>query len=139
RLPGETWDLGAGYAVGRVAVSVGSPFDVLNRADKSDQENVPTKLVILGILVVAGIGLFLTFLEYSKPLAAFRHEAERLAKGEIDMLQPSRFRGAYKKIAADLNDGIEKVAVKGGAPRKAADLEQVLGPIPAQPMMSAFS
>jgi len=139
RLPGEAWDLGAGYAVGRVAVSVGSPFDVLNRADKSDQENVPTKLVILGILVVAGIGLLFSYLEYSKPLAAFRKEAERLAKGEIDMLQPSRFRGAYKKIAADLNDGIEKVSVKGGAPRKAADLEQVLGPIPAQPMMSAFS
>ena len=139
RLPGEAWDLGAGYAVGRVAVSVSSPFDVLNRADKSDQENVPTKLVIVGILIVAGIGLFFSFLEHSKPLAAFRREAERLAKGEIDMLQPSRFRGAYKKIAADLNDGIEKVAVKGGAPRKAADLEQVLGPIPAQPMMSAFS
>jgi len=139
RLPGEAWDLGAGYAVGRVAVSVSSPFDVLNRADKSDQENVPTKLVILGILIVAGIGLFFSFLEHTKPLANFRKEAERLAKGEIDMLQPSRFRGAYKKIAADLNDGIEKVAVKGGAPRKAADLEQVLGPIPAQPMMSAFS
>ncbi len=139
RLPGEAWDLGAGYAVGRVAVSVSSPFDVLNRADKSDQENVPTKLVIVGILIVAGIGLFFSYLEHSKPLAAFRREAERLAKGEIDMLQPSRFRGAYKKIAADLNDGIEKVAVKGGAPRKAADLEQVLGPIPAQPMMSAFS
>jgi hypothetical protein len=139
RLPGEAWDLGAGYAVGRVAVSVNSPLDVLNRADKSDQENVPTKLVIVGILIVAGIGLFFSYLEHSKPLAAFRREAERLAKGEIDMLQPSRFRGAYKKIAADLNDGIEKVAVKGGAPRKAADLEQVLGPIPAQPMMSAFS
>jgi hypothetical protein len=139
RLPGEAWDLGAGYAVGRVAVSVSSPFDVLNRADKSDQENVPTKLVILGILVVAGIGLFFSYLEHTKPLSSFHREAERLAKGEIDMLQPSRFRGAYKKIAADLNDGIEKVAVKGGASRKAADLEQVLGPIPAQPMMSAFS
>jgi hypothetical protein len=142
RLPGEAWDLGAGYAVGRVAVSVSSPFDVLNRADKSDQENVTSKyviFVILGTLAFAGIGLFLTYLEYTKPLAAFRRESERLAKGEIDMLQPSRFRGAYKKIAADLNDGIEKVAVKGGAPRKAADLEQVLGPIPAQPMMSAFS
>jgi hypothetical protein len=139
RLPGEAWDLGAGYAVGRVAASVSSPFDVLGRADKSDQENAPIKLVILGILVFAGIGLFFSYLEHTKPLTMFRKEAERLAKGEIDMLQPSRFRGAYKKIAADLNDGIEKVAVKGGAPRKAADLEQVLGPIPAQPMMSAFS
>ncbi len=87
---------------------------------------------------MAGLGLFFTFLEYSKPLAAFQRDAERLAKGEIDMLQPSRFRGGYKKIAADLNDGIEKVAVKGArrarppissrcsADPRAADDERVL-------------
>src|SRR5215831_21416675 len=85
------------------------------------------------------LGLFFTVLEHNGPLATFRNEAIRMAKGEIDVLAPSRFRGLYKKIAADLNDGIEKVAAKGGAPRRAADLEQVLGPIPAQPSMSAFS
>jgi Double sensory domain of two-component sensor kinase len=139
RLPGEAWDLGAGYAVGRLAVSVSSPFDVLNQADKSDQQKVPTILLVGIILAAAGIGLFFSYLEHTAPLSAFKKEAARLAQGQMDVLQPSRFRGAYKKIAADLNDGIEKVAVKGGAPRKAADLEQVLGPIPAQPMMSAFA
>ena len=34
---------------------------------------------------------------------------------------------------------MEKVAAKGGAPRRAADLQSVLGPIPAQPSMSAFA
>ena len=62
-----------------------------------------------------------------------------MAKGEVDALQVSKFRGVYRKIASDLNDGTDKVAAKGGAPRKAADLESVLGPIPAQPSMSAFS
>jgi hypothetical protein len=139
RLPGETWDLGAGYAVGHLAVSVGAPFDFLTQADNTDKEKVPTKLIVVFVLVLLAAGLGFTFMEHNRPLATFRNEALRLAKGEIDVLSPSRFRGAYKKIAADLNDGIEKVAAKGGAPRRAADLEQVLGPIPAQPQMSAFS
>jgi hypothetical protein len=139
RLPGETWELGAGYAVGHLAVSVGTPFDFLTQADNTDKEKVPTKLIVLFVVLLLGVGLGFTFAEHNRPLATFRNEALRLAKGEIDVLSPSRFRGAYKKIAADLNDGIEKVATKGGAPRRAADLEQVLGPIPAQPQMSAFS
>ena len=139
RLPGETWDLGAGYAVGHNAVSVSSPFDFLTQADNTDKETVPWKLIVLAVLLLIAVGLGFTVVEYNRPLATFRTEALRMAKGEIDVLSPSRFRGAYKKIAADLNDGIEKVAAKGGAPRRAADLEQVLGPIPAQPQMSAFS
>ncbi|MFT3774451.1 MAG: MXAN_5187 family protein [Minicystis sp.] len=139
RLPGEAWELGSGYAVGHQAVSVSSPFDFLTQADNTDKAKVPT--VLLGLIVVAmlALGLVLSFLEYNRPLTTFHKEVIRLAKGEIDVLSPSRFRGAYKKIAADLNDGMEKVAAKGGAPRRAADLEQVLGPIPAQPSMSAFS
>jgi hypothetical protein len=38
-----------------------------------------------------------------------------------------------------LNDGIDAVAAKGGVPRRAADLKQVLGDIPDEPQMSAFS
>ncbi|HVY45331.1 MAG TPA: MXAN_5187 family protein [Minicystis sp.] len=139
RLPGEAWDLGAGYAVGRLAVSVGSPFDFVTQADVTDKQKVPTGLVALIALVAALAGLVFTFFEHTRPIQVFRREVTRLAKGEIDALQPSRFSGPYKKLAADLNDGIDKVAAKGGVPRKAADLESVLGPLPAQPQMSAFS
>ncbi|WP_044245774.1 MXAN_5187 family protein, partial [Chondromyces apiculatus] len=139
RLAGEAWELGAGYAVGRLAAAVDSPGGFLDLATNEDKAQVPTVFVLLGVLVVAALGLLFSFLEHTRPLQVFRAEAIRLAKGEIDVLAPSRFGGAYKKIAADLNDGIDKVAAKGGAPRKAADLEQVLGPIPAQPAMSAFA
>ena len=61
------------------------------------------------------------------------------ARGNTDQLTPSKFRGVYRQIASNLNDGMEKVAAKGGAPRRAADLDAVLGPMPAQPSMSAFS
>jgi hypothetical protein len=139
RMPGEAWDLGAGYAVGHLAVSVGSPGDFLTQADNNDKDTVPTKRIILGVVALMLLGLGFSFAEYNRPLNTFRVEAMRLARGEIDVFSPSRFRGLYKKIAADLNDGMEKVAAKGGAPRRAADLEQVLGPMPSQPSMSAFS
>lgn len=139
RMPGEAWELGAGYAVGRLAVFVETPFDFFKRADNTDKANVKLPIVAGIVVVVAALGLLFSWMEHSRPLGTFRHEVARLAKGEIDSLQPSRFRGTYKKVAADVNDGIEKVAVKGGAPRRAADLESVLGPLPAQPAMSAFS
>lgn len=139
RLPGEAWELGAGYAVGHVAVSVNNPFDFIALATNDDKAKVPTPLLAGAFVLLILLGLGISYAEYNRPLATFGKEAIRLAKGEIDVLSPSKFRGLYKKIASDLNDGMEKVAAKGGAPRRAADLEQVLGPIPSQPSMSAFS
>jgi hypothetical protein len=139
RLPGEAWKLHTGYAVARKPVAVGGLFGFFHLADDKDkaEANVVTAGLIALLAIV--IGLVLTVLEHSRPLAVFRREAARLAKGQTDQLQPSRFRGVYRKIASDLNDGIEAVAAKGGAPRRAADLSQVLGDLPDQPQMSAFS
>ncbi len=139
RLPGEAWELGAGYAVGRLASSVDSPFDFFNVADDADKASVPTFILIPVVLVLAILGLLFTFIEHTKPIQVFRGEVSALAAGRIDMVTPSKQTGIFRKVAQDLNDGIEKVVVKGGGARRAADLEQVLGPIPAQPKMSAFS
>ena len=139
RIPGESWDLNAGFAVGRLAVAVDGPMDFLNKADDIDKKNVKTPLIV-GFAFLLGIaGIIFTIFEHTRPMSTFGKEAIRLAKGEVDLLAPSKFRGAYKKIASDVNDGIDKIAAKGGAPRRAADLEQVLGPIPAAPTMSAFA
>ena len=139
RMPGETWDLNAGFAVGRLAVGVDGPLDFLNKADDIDKKKVPMPFIIGAVFLMAVAGIVFTILEHTRPMAAFGKEAIRMAKGEVDILAPSKFRGAYKKIASDINDGIDKIAAKGGAPRRAADLEEVLGPIPAAPTMSAFA
>ncbi len=139
RMPGESWDLNAGFAVGRLAVGVDGPFDFLNKADDIDKKKVPMPFIIGAVFLLALAGIIFTIFEHTRPMTAFGKEAIRLAKGEVDILAPSKFRGAYKKIASDVNDGIDKIAAKGGAPRRAADLEQVLGPIPAAPTMSAFA
>lgn len=139
RMPGETWDLNAGFAVGRLAVGVDGPLDFLNKADDIDKKKVPMPFIVGAVFLMAVAGIIFTILEHTRPMSAFGKEAIRLAKGEVDILAPSKFRGAYKKIASDVNDGIDKIAAKGGAPRRAADLEEVLGPIPAAPTMSAFA
>jgi hypothetical protein len=139
KLPGEAWALGAGYVVARLPSSVDSPFGFFQKADDKDKAQANVLLAVLVALLGAVFGLGLSFLEHTRPLLIFKKEAHRLAKGEADQMQPSRFRGVYRKIASDLNDGVDVLAAKGGVPRRAADLKQVLGDIPDEPQMSAFS
>lgn len=140
KLDGDGWDLGAGYAVLRQRATIQSGTAFLNSADDADKKNVSWPIII-GI-VFAGLvfGLLLTFIEHDRPISKMKLQAARLKKGETDVLQLPLISGALRDIGADINAGIERVAEKGGgAPRKAADLEKILGPISAEPSMSAFS
>lgn len=140
RLPGDGWDLGAGFAVARQKVSISGPLGFINGADDQDKRNV--KLWIVGAIVfgAAFFGILFSFLEHSLPMGEMKKQGDKLKKGDIDVLQLPRFRGGFRPIAADINQGIQRVVEKGGGTaRKPADLESILGPVPAQPSMSAFS
>jgi hypothetical protein len=140
RLPGEAWQLGGGFAVARLPVSVDGPFGFFKTADDKDKHQANLPLAIAIAIAAAGVGILFSVLEHTRPLGLFKAEAQRLAKGETEQLQPSRFRGVFRKIAADLNDGMDQVMARGGGPRRGpADMKQVLGDIPDQPQMSAFS
>lgn len=140
RLVGEAWDLNAGFAVVRPRVAIAGPLGFLSGADDKDKASVPFALIGIAIVLAIGVGIALSFLEHSLPLKTFAQQAEGLRRGQSDLLQLPKFRGEYRTIASDINGGIERVAEKGGgAPRKTADLESILGPVPAQPAMSAFS
>jgi hypothetical protein len=140
KLPGEAWKLGAGYAVAREPKAVAGPLGFLKAADDQDKANANVALAVGLALGAALIGIAFSVLEHTRPIHNFRLEVQKLAKGESDQLQPSRFRGAFRKIASDLNDGVDKILSKGGGPRRGpADLKEVLGDLPAEPQMSAFS
>jgi hypothetical protein len=141
RLPGDAWELGAGYVVGHQQATVNDPFEYQDLATDEDQKAVPVVLVVLIATAVAIAGLLFTFFEHTVPLARFRKAVGELAaqKSGNEMLKPSTFRGTYRKIAQLVNDSLDKVAASSGIERGPADLEKVLGPLPAQPQMSAFS
>lgn len=141
RLKGEAWDLDAGYVVGHRQAKVRTPLDFQSLADQNDKDSVPIWILAAIVLGGALIGLILSLLEHTLPLSRFKRAVAELAnkKSDTDVLKPSTFRGTYKGIARDINDAIDKVAAKAGIDRGPADLESVLGPLPAQPQMSAFS
>ena len=141
RVPGEAWDLGAGYVVGHRQTVITEPWGFQNLADKADKEAVPLLYVALAAAGLALLGLIFSLLEHTLPLARFRRAVQDLAnkKSETDVLKPSTFRGVYKKIASDINDALDKIAARAGVERGPADLDSVLGPLPTSPQMSAFS
>ena len=140
RLPGDGWELGAGFAVARQKVSIAGPLGFINGADDQDKRNVKLWIVAVIVLGASIFGILFSFLEHSMPMGEMRKQAEKLKKGELDVLQLPRFRAGFRQIATDINHGIQRVVEKGGGTaRKPADLESILGPVPAQPSMSAFS
>ena len=130
---------GPATSSGATLLTVSSPLGFFGAADDKDKSGAPIFIVVGLALLAMGIGLALTWLEHTRPLAAFREDMQKLAKGQSEAMQPSKFRGVYRKIASDVNDGIDVAAAKTGGTRRAADLTQVLGDLPAEPQMSAFS
>ncbi len=141
RMPGEAWDLGVGYVVGHRQATVSDPFEFQRLANDSDKAKVPKLLLLATLLGAFLIGLILTLLEHTMPLWKFRKAVADLADKDsrTDVLKPSTFRGGFKKIAANINDALDKVASAAGVDRGPANLESVLGPLPAEPQMSAFA
>lgn len=140
RMIGAAWDAGAGFMVARKVTPIRGPSELLAGADESDKGAVPIPIVVAAGLAAFLLGLLATVLEHSLPTRKLAQEAAKLAKGEQDALPLPKLSGPMRKIGQDVNDGIERVIAKGGgASRKAADLQQILGPVPDAPQMSAFS
>jgi len=141
RLPGDAWDLGAGYVVGHRQATVADPFEFQKLADETDKSSVPILWIALLGVAAALLGLIFSVFEHTVPLHKFRRATSELGdkRSNVDVLKPSTFRGVYKKIAQHVNDGLDKIAAAAGVDRGPADMERVLGPLPAQPQMSAFA
>lgn len=143
RLPGDAWEMkenGAGFAVVRPRVTIGGPLGFVTGADDKDKASVKLWLVISVVLGGSLFGFLFSFFEHSRPQKEMRAQAESLRAGKIDALQLPRFSGGLRAIAQDINMGMERVVEKaGGQAKRPANLESILGPVPAQPAMSAFS
>jgi hypothetical protein len=140
RLPGDVWTQGGGFLVARAKAPLAGPMGFLANADDNDKKNVPWLLLVAVVILASALGIGMTLLEHTLPLRELVMQAERLKAGVMDGLQVARFRGSYRLAAQNLNMGMERAIEKsGGVTRKPADLESIIGPVPAQPSMSAFS
>ncbi len=141
RLPGEAWKLGAGYAVARHAPRVQGIGGVLKQADSKDKEAVSALALLAIALVSIGVGLALSFVEYTLPLKAFKQQVKALSAGKATQLIVERMRGPFRQLALDLNLALDRAprsALGDDAPI-AVGFDQVFGDAPASsPPMAAF-
>jgi hypothetical protein len=140
RLPGEAWQLGAGYAVAREAPRLLGIGGVLKQADSKDKEAVSRLALVAIALVGIGIGLGLSLLEYTLPLNAFKRQIKALASGQATHVAVDRMRGPYRQLALDLNLALDRTprSAVGDDAAVAVAFDQVFGDPPASSSMSAF-
>jgi len=139
RLPGEAWQLGAGYVVARQGYRVDGLRGVLSQADTKDKEAIQTLLLIAVAVGAIGIGLLLSTWEYNGPLNAFRRQVKSLSGGAGARFAAEKLRAPFRQLGLDLNLALDRIARAGGdgAPISIG-FEQMFGDAGSQPAMSAF-
>jgi hypothetical protein len=99
-----------------------------------------------GALAGAFLSLFLAamgimYLERDRPIAIFRAQVEKLARGESEELNLPALSSAYRKIGETLHKALDVIVEKSGGKRGVtrANLDEILGPTPENLTSSAFS
>ncbi|UJR82880.1 MXAN_5187 family protein [Sandaracinus amylolyticus] len=133
-----------GYAIARPVPTTGSPLAIFSLPSSQDWteflgSGLGMGVIALGLLAFL-IGLLFVWLEHDRPIGKFRDATARLAKREVDKLIPVEFAGQLRTAAAHVNETIEKIeATAATAPkRRAADLDEILGPVPEQSSPAFF-
>ncbi len=140
RLPGEAWQLGAGYAVARQTPRVEGLFGVLKQADSKDKEAVSTLLLVAIALLAAVVGVLLSFWEYTAPLKAFGRQVKALSTGGVKHLAVDKLRGPFRQLGLDLNLALDRAPRLAGGDEApiSVGFEQIFGDAPASAPMAAF-
>jgi len=118
-----------GYVIGRPAKYLDSPMALFTQG-AVDALGGTQMLLVGGLPLLLGLlGIFWVFLERDRPFRKFRRAVDALARGEVQRLDETSLGGKYRELATHINLGIDRAMQAGGAaaPRKSADLDQILG------------
>ncbi len=139
KMPGDAWDLDAGFVVLREQqplVDLGGVFKAITDDDK---KALPLPLLggVAALLALVGLGLL--WQEHDRPLARFAEEAAAFKEGKAPRLQLPRLAAAHRAIAESINDTVDRLAeVTSAGPRRAADLQSIVGAPSSASGLSAF-
>ena len=119
-----------GYVIARPFSLIGSPLQLFQKTPDEVMGEVFWPIVVGLPLLLGLLGVLIMWFERDRPRNGFAASVARLGKGEIQRLDEGTMRGAFRRIAANLNEGLERVAGTGMSPekKKAADLDEILGP-----------
>jgi len=119
-----------GYVIARPYALIGSPMQLFQKTPDDVMGKVFWPIVVGLPLLLGLLGVLFLWLERDRPRNRLAAQVEQLAKGQLQRVDEGQMRGAMRRIAANLNEGLERVAGTGASPgtKKAADLDEILGP-----------
>ncbi len=139
KLAGDAWDLDAGFVLLRTQAPLLNIAGVFQSLTDDDKAALPMPLLGATVIFLSLLGLALLWLEHDRPLKRFAREAEAFKAGEAPRLQLANLARAHRAIAEAVNDTVDRLAENGsGAPRRAADLQSIVGAPASSSGLSAF-
>lgn len=139
KLPGDAWDLDAGFVVLREQAPIVDLPGVFRAITDDDKKALPLPLLAGVATLFAVVGLALLWLEHDKPLKRFAEEASAFQQGKAPRLQLPNLARPHRAIAEAINETIDRLAETTSAgPRRAADLQSIVGAPASSSGLSAF-
>ncbi len=131
-----------GYAIARPRQLLTSPKELFTGASDEDVDALPIGKLVAAALGLAALGLLFMFLERDRPLRRVIHKTAEIASDDRDRLVVTEWRGAYRRLADQLNKAIDKKVERAAemAPttKKKVNLDEILGPTPEATGGDAF-
>jgi hypothetical protein len=130
---GSAAHAGVGYAIARPHHALSSPLAIFEEAASEDVASLPWVTLAGAAIALFLLGMLWMWLERDRPFKRLRNAIAALASRQTDRLPITDFGGGYRKVAEGINEALDRVAESSAsaAPkRKAADLDEILGPTP---------
>jgi hypothetical protein len=125
---------GVGYAIARPRFALVHPIQVFDAVSNEDVNGLPFPILGGGVVLLTAIGLLFMYLERDRHMKALTKKTAEIVSGDRDRLIVTEWRGAYRKLADQINLAIDKWVEKAAeaAPslRRKADLQEILGHTP---------
>lgn len=140
-IAGSASSANVGYALARPYTTLSTPFAIFQQAKKDDLDALPKGALIGGLLFLFLAAMGIMYLERDRPLAIFRGQVERLARGETEELNLPALNRGYRKVGESVHKALDTIVERGGGKRgkQKANLDEILGPAPENLTSSAFS
>jgi hypothetical protein len=140
-VAGSASNASVGYALARPYTTLATPLAVFERAKQDDVAALPKGALAGAFLALFLAAMAIMYLERDRPIAIFRAQVDKLARGESEELNLPALSSAYRKIGETLHRALDMVVEKSGGKRgvQRANLDEILGPTPENLTSSAFS
>jgi len=131
-FPGQAGEQQAYYALLGMQPAKTDLGALLSNVSSNDLKwgNFPWVPLALVTFAMIAVGLILQRVEVEAPLGKLRRELQKLAAGDLQKIDDSKYGGKYGGLARDLNAAVERFTHAPGARSEMAgkDLNAILGP-----------